>query len=109
MNIVPTAAGGKGTNSAVNIVVVEKAERATALLPNRIDRNVEHSTPMTVTNWLDMFSKLNPTEDTFVLAASTIRPKVFNKICHAPLGTAPLAVLVKPRGLRRSNRRSWLT
>ena len=58
-------------------VVSEKPAIATAFLPKRLERAVEHNTPSTVTNWLDILNRLNPTEATFDRFASTIRPKVF--------------------------------
>jgi hypothetical protein len=63
----------------MNTVVMEKPAIATALLPYRIDKKVEQSTPRSVTKRLDILNKLNPTEDTFVLAPSTISPKALSK------------------------------
>src|ERR1019366_1993775 len=84
MNSVPTASRGSRTNNAIKMVVSEKPTMATDFLPNRMERNVEHSTPITVTNWLDMLKRLKPTEETLALLESITRPKVFNKYDQTP-------------------------
>ena len=64
-----------------------------------MDRKVAHNTPMTVTNWLDMLNRLNPTEATFFFSASTIKPKVFSRLCHKPPISGPTATLVRAQRL----------
>jgi len=71
--------GGSRINAAMKIVVEENPTSATAFFPYFTARNVEQSTPTTVTNWLDILKRLNPTEATLERSALTTRPKTFNR------------------------------
>ena len=100
--MVPTALAGTRKKSAMKMVVSENPAMATVFLPNFIERYVEHNTPITVTNWLDILNRLKPTDETLACLESTTSPKVFSRYGQAPW---PLG-LARPSDCSKANKRS---